>query len=66
MARNARCAPWGRGRPVGTLSAVLSPSRRVRDGAVVEVVLGDGRVIAGRATLLDDGKIRVALPEGYA
>lgn len=66
MARGARCAPWGRTRPLGQLSAVLSPHRRVRDGEVVEVVLGDGRHVVGRATVLDDGKIRVMLPEGYA
>jgi hypothetical protein len=66
MPRNARCAPWSGKRPVGQLSAVLTPSRRVRDGERVEVELGDGRLVVGRALLLDDGKIRVFLPEGYA
>lgn len=57
------------GRRIGRrpgLSVVLKPSRRVYDGEVVEVRLGDGRIVAGQARRLDDGKIRVFLPEGYA
>ena len=66
MARNARCSPYGYRRPVGQLSAVLTPSRPVRDGENVDVVLGDGRSFVGRALKLEDGKIRVFLPDGYA
>lgn len=66
MPREARCAPWGHRRTRPSLSAVLKAPRRVRDGAAVTVVLGDGREFVGRAIRLDDEKIRVFLPDGYA
>lgn len=60
--RGARCgADWRRAR-LGQLSVVLRDVAGVRDGQTVEVVLGDGSVIVGRAQMIDAGVIRVPLP----
>lgn len=63
MTHNARIGPWRGRKPVGGLSAVLRGVQRVRDGQTVEVVLADGRIVVGRAEWLDDGVIRVRLPD---
>ena len=63
MTAERRCSPWRGRKPYNGVSAVLRGVRGVRDGQTVEVVLGDGRTVVGRAEWLDDGVIRVRLPD---
>ena len=48
------------------LSVVLRGAQTVRDGSRVTVRLASGRTVDGYARKLEDGSVRVELPDGVS